>query len=112
MGHLPAGGGGGAAAGELVPRGRGLSQTPGWSLVLGLWLRFEDEGEEREGPVTLSAQLFLSCISVGGWGGSEFRMQELGGFGVTLAVMIAFQIVFYLVLSVSWLDEFLTRCQV
>lgn len=51
----------------LVPRGRGLCQAPGWSLVLWLWLRFEDEGEEREGPVTLPTQLFLSCISVGGW---------------------------------------------
>lgn len=95
-----------------MPRGRGIRQAPGWSLVLGLWLRFEDEGEERGGPVTLPTQLFLSCIYVGGWGGSEFGMQELGGFGVTLAVMIAFQIVFFLIRSVSWIDVFLTRCQV
>lgn len=38
---------------------------------------------------------------------SEFRMQELGGFGVTLAAMTAFQIVFFLILSVSWIEVFL-----
>lgn len=40
---------------------------------------------------------------------SEFRMQELGGFGVTLAVMTTFQIAFFLILSVSWIEVFLIQ---
>lgn len=38
-----------------------------------------------------------------------FRMQELRGFGVTLTVMTAFQIDFFCILSVSWIEVFLTQ---
>lgn len=82
-----------------VPRGRGIFQAPRESLVTGLrlrvWLGFGNENKGWKGPLVMPGFCLGESRDL-----HEFRMQELRGFGVILAVMTSFQIVFFCILSV------------